>query len=183
MIALIAALSLMVEPADRWSTASISPVITNGQLGACALNFKAVQSDTLYFSGRPVGIDGSFNVYHFGHARMGAMLKGTILDGQKLNRPDTLYLIDGYKTNIADLIENNPNTDAGYMLSGFELGLSTLETYLNSLERNQLIVGAQMQQGASAIPFQIDLTDDQVLEWLDCTTQLLNDAQAAIDNE
>lgn len=183
MIGMLAALALFSQDVDRLSEATVVPVFGDGSLRGCAINFRSVQRDNLYFGGRPVGADGSFNVYHFGEGRVGAMLKVAVLDGAALRRPDTSYLITGYATNAADLTSNMAAEDAGYMLSTFEFGAPTAEAMADFMEGALITVGVQMNGGAGAIPFRTDLTDEQVGAWASCMKRLVTDAQLALGGD
>lgn len=180
MIRILAALALFSQDVEQLSEATVAPVFGEGSLRGCTINFKSVQRDNLYFGGRPVGADGSFNVYHFGQGRVGAMLKVAVLDGLALRLPDTSYLIAGYATNAADLTANMAAEDAGYMLSTFAFGAPTVDAITHFMDDASISVGVQMNGGSSAIPFRTDLTDEQVGAWASCMERLVTDAQSAL---
>lgn len=180
MIGVALALGLLVQDPDRWSEAVVAPVFGEGRLRACAINFKAAQRDNLYFGGRYVGTDGSFNLYHFGGGQVGAMLKVTVLEGEAMRLPDTGYLVTGYATNVDDVASNMEADDVGYRLVAYSLGGATAEAVAHIAIRSVLTVGVQMNGGASAIPFRVDLTEEQASDWSDCVDTLVSDIENAL---
>lgn len=173
---------VMTQEADRWSEATVAPRFADGRLQACALNFKSVQRDNLYFGGRLVGADGSLNVYHFGGTAVSAVIKLAVLDGQALRAPDTAYLVYGYATNAADVTANMAAAeDAGYTMTSFSFANPTAEALGSIDDRSSITVGAQMNGGQGAIPFRIDLTEAQVSDWSNCMTALLDGVRDEID--
>ncbi len=180
MIGIFAAFALLVQEPDRWSEATVGPIFADGRLRGCALNFKAAQRDNLYFGGRAVGTDGSFNLYHFGEGQAGAMLKVAVLDGEAMRLPDTGYLITGFATNAEDITSNMVGDDAGYRLTTFSLGVSTAEAIGSIAGSGAIIVGVQMSGGKSAIPFRADLTQKQGADWANCVDTLVADIESAL---
>ena len=177
----LAAALMMHQDADRWSEATVAPRFAEGRLQGCAINFKAVRRDNLYYGGRAVGADGSLNVYHFGGTAVSAMLKVGILDGETLNAPDRSYLITDYVTNAEDLTANMAAAeDVGYTLSSFSFGAQTGEALGSIIGQSKLTVGVQMNGGQGAIPFRVDLTEAQVADWSSCMDALTDGIQAAI---
>lgn len=181
MIGLLAALALFGQDPDRWSEARVAPIFGEGKLGGCSINFQSVQRDHLYFGGRMVGADGSFNLYNFGEGGFGAMLKVAVLEGEALRLPDTAFLISGYATNADDVLSNMVGDDAGYRLTALQLGPSTSEAIFHIARNEVMIVGVQMNGGRSAIPFQIDISEEQRAEWRGCVNQVLDDILSTRD--
>jgi len=171
------------QEADRWSEATVSPRFADGQLQACALNFKSVQRDNLYFGGRAVGADGSLNVYFFGGTSVSAMLKVTVIDGQALRAPDTSYLVYGFETNAADSTANRAADDAGYTLSSFSFSNQTAEALASITDQSLITVGVQINGGKSAIPFRTDLTDAQTSDWSECMGALMDRIREGFQTE
>lgn len=180
MIGMALAFGLLAQEPDRWSEAIVAPVFAEGRLRACAINFKAAQRDNLYFGGRYVGTDGSFNLYHFGDGKVGAMLKVAVLEGEALRLPDTGYLITGYATNAADAVSNMEADDVGYRLVAYSLGDATVDAIANFSVNSTVTVGVQMFGGTSAIPFRVDLSNDQAADWSDCVGTLINDIERVL---
>ncbi len=180
MIGLIAALLLIGQAEERWSDATVTPVFGDGALRGCALNFKSVKRDSLYFGGRAVGADGSFNLYHFGAGDVSAMLKVTVLDGQALRLPDTGYLITGFASNASDINSTLVSEDSGYRLISFTLGAATADAIGHVAVDSAITVGVQMNGGRSAIPFLTELSEDQAADWSECVATLLTDAEDAL---
>ena len=162
------------QEAHRWSEATVSPRFADGKLEACAINFKSVQRDNLYFGGRAVGADGSLNVYYFGGTSVSAMLKVTVMDGQALRAPDTSYLVYGFETNAVDSTATMAADDAGYTLSSFSFSNKTAEALASITDQSSITVGVQMNGGKSAIPFRTDLTDAQTSDWSNCMGALMD---------
>ena len=183
MIGIVAALALLAQEPDRLSEATVAPVFAEGRLRGCALNFKSVQRDNLYFGGRAVGADGSFNLYHFGGGQVGAMLKVAVLDGEAMRLPDTGYLITGYATNAEDVTSNMVGDDAGYRLTSFRFGASTAEAIGYVAGSAAITVGVQMSGGQSAIPFRTDLTQEQASSWESCVDTIVADIRSALAAE
>ena len=183
MIGIVAALALLAQEPDRLSEATVAPVFAEGRLRGCALNFKSVQRDNLYFGGRAVGADGSFNLYHFGDGQVGAMLKVAVLDGDAMRMPDTGYLITSYETNAEDVTSNMVGDDAGYRLTTFRFGESTAEAIGYIAGTAMITVGVQMGGGQSAIPFRTDLTEAQAADWELCVDTLITDIRAALPTD
>lgn len=180
MIGLAVALALFAQEPDRWSEARVAPIFGEGKLGGCLINFKSAQRDNLYFGGRVVGADGSFNLYNFGEGNFGAMLKVAVLDGEALRLPDTAFLISGYATNADDVLSNMVGDDAGYRLVALRLGESTAEAIFRIAQSDTMIVGVQMNGGRSAIPFQVDISEEQRAEWRGCVNQVMDDILASL---
>lgn len=180
MIGLIAALLLIGQAEERWSDATVTPVFGDGALRGCALNFKSVKRDSLYFGGRAVGADGSFNLYHFGAGDVSAMLKVTVLDGQALHLPDTGYLITGFASNASDINSTLVSEDSGYRLISFTLGAATADAIGHVAVDSAVTVGVQMNGGRGAIPFRTDLSEGQADDWSKCVATLIEDAEDAL---
>jgi hypothetical protein len=177
----LAAALVMPQDADRWSQATVAPYFADGRLQGCSINFKSVQRDNLYFGGRPVGADGSLNVYHFGGSQVIATIKVAVMDGEALRAPDKSYLVNGYTTNVADLITSRASpTDPSYTVSSFSFANQTADALGSILAQSSMTVGVQMNGGQSAIPFQVELTETQLADWSSCMDALTDGIQAAI---
>jgi hypothetical protein len=169
----LAAALVMVQDADRWSEATVTPLFADGRLQGCSLGFKSAQFDNLYFGGRAVAADGNLTVAHFGGTRFGAMLKVGIFDQGAMLAPDTSNLVTGYATNATEVMVNQAAENVGYRLTVFNLGEQTSDALLSIYTRSEITVGIQLNGEEDAILFRTDLTSAQASEWLECYRALL----------
>jgi hypothetical protein len=139
----------------------VAPVITDGKLQGCAINFDAIRQDPEYSQGESVYLSGSLDFWAFSSKPPAFSLKLGVrpLGGSKsaFERPADAYLMNGLASNVAERVSAFDGETAGFRIFSFTVGAEGLKTIENVGRSGQLKFGYAMVPGRIAAPVTVDL--------------------------
>ena len=87
--------------------------------------------------------------------------------------PTNAYVINGYKTNLADQQANIEADDPGFRLFVYDFtGDETMNAMARLSYEGRLDVAYTMAGGSMPTTFPVILTDDQATQWAECSSAL-----------
>lgn len=173
MITLLAALAL-----DAATVRSVvEPKFMDGVHMACEASFDVMVEDTAYNRGELAKVAGSYTFYHWpdGSRLFVGMKMGVSLDGQSYTAPATAYVLNGYRTNRADLQQTLAAEMDGFNLFVFDLGgEETMMSVWNIKFQNRLNVAYTLGDGTMPTTFPVEFSDEASEAWGTCVEALVN---------
>ena len=173
LMTLLAALAL--EAAT--SRTEITPKFMNGVHMACEAAFDVVVQDTAYNQGKPVTVAGSFGLYNWpDKSRVFVAMKlGVSLEGMNYMPPTNAYVLNGYKTNLAEQLAQSDAELQGFRLFVFNVsGEQTLEALWRIATTNELNVAYTLRGGTMPQTFPVIFTPENGEDWRECLSALVN---------
>ncbi|WP_426051715.1 hypothetical protein [Brevundimonas sp. SL161] len=156
---------------------AVVPRFADGVLQGCAVNFQVIQYDTMYAGGRPVLLDGSFQIYNFGPGRVSAVLKLGFIDeiGGAHTAPSDAYLVNGLATSVDEAQHQMGSETSGFGLFGFRLGEQVTNSIVRIMTAGKFSFAYQREGGSGGVPIEIDMSQspEKVSDWSECIDALL----------
>ena len=195
------------RPTPTTLSTSVAPIFESGELRGCQLEFQVVRSDPEYSGGRLVHISGNLSFWIFEEKSPSVGLRLAVSEVSKIydkKPPSDAYLIDGYKTNISDLLGKSDG-EGGSGLFAYKLGESTSNVVFDNIiaDRKFTFNYSMIERGLGANVL-VDLTvekldlentgknvigDRTVNNWAECVRQAADaevarlEVQDAADNK
>lgn len=174
MIALVLALAVTAQA--QTEVVAVNPKFMDGVHFACEASFDVYVVDTAYFRGQPVAVSGSFTFYNWPDgSRMFVGMKLGVLavENGGWRAPSNGYVVNGYRTNLREQQANIEAEDPNFRLFVFDFtGEETMSAMLRMSDEGRLDVAYTMEGGSMPTTFPVMLTDEQALQWADCTSAL-----------
>ncbi|RZJ46013.1 MAG: hypothetical protein EON86_00140 [Brevundimonas sp.] len=156
---------------------AVVPRFADGVLQGCAVNFQVIQYDTMYAGGRPVLLDGSFQIYNFGSGRVSALLKLGFIDetGGAHTAPSSAYLVNGLVTSADEALHQMGSETPGFGLFGFRMGEQVTNSIVRIMDTGKFSFAYQREGGSGGVPIEIDMSQspEKVSSWSECIDALL----------
>jgi len=156
---------------------AVVPRFADGALQGCAVNFQVIQHDTMYAGGRPVLLDGSFQIYNFGSGRVSAVLKLGFMDeiGGAHTAPSNAYLVNGLLTSADEFQHQMGSETPGFGLFGFRIGEQVTNSIVSIMDTGKFSFAYQREGGSGGVVIEIDMSQspEKVLRWSECIDVLL----------
>lgn len=139
---------------------SVDPNFISGKLDSCSINFLVARSDVEYAQGANMLVGGSITVVNIDHKSPRMLLKlGVAPLGTSDNRPPSeAVVVDGLKTNAADLLGSAASDTPGYRNFVFNGGPQTMAALARSFSTGRFSVAYAMRKGGVMATFDIDMT-------------------------
>ena len=172
----IALAILALQSQAQTESVGVSPKFRDGVHFACETSFDVYVVDTAYFRGQPVAVSGSFTFYNWpDQSRVFVGMKLGILAEENggWRPPANGYVVNGYRTNLSEQRANIEAEDPNFRLLVFDFtGEETMNAMLRMSDEGRLDVAYTMEGGSMPTTFPVTLTDEQALQWADCTSAL-----------
>jgi hypothetical protein len=167
---------LAIQSQAQTETVMVSPKFRDGVHFACEASFDVYVVDTAYFRGQPVAVSGSFTFYNWpdqSRVFVGMKLGVLAVDNGGWRPPANAYVVNGYRTNLSEQQANIEAEDPNFRLFVFDFaGEETMKALLRMSDERRLDVAYTMEGGSMPTTFPVALTDEQALQWADCTSAL-----------
>jgi len=167
---------LALQSQAQTETVVVSPKFMDGVHFACEASFDVYVVDTSYFRGQPVAVSGSFTFYNWpdqSRVFVGMKLGVLAVENGGWRPPANGYVVNGYKTNLSEQQANIEAEDPNFRLFVFDFtGEETMKALLRMSDEGQLDVAYTMEGGSMPTSFPVTLTDEQAVQWADCTSAL-----------
>lgn len=182
--------------ADQPQTITISteakPILIDGKLQGCALNFEAGRNDTEYSGGELVYLTGSLNLYSFDRQTPFFALKLGVKTTKSsgFTPPADAFLVDGNETNKSDFAKSVNADTSGFRLFMFNANEMTLQAAVGRVVENDMLTIAYAMRpgGTNAVvplnlkmrqfnfnaPDQSIMNNDLKTQWMDCIHQVVD---------
>ena len=172
----IALAILVLQSQAQTETVVVGPKFMDGVHFACETSFDVYVVDTAYFRGQPVAVSGSFTFYNWpdqSRAFIGMKLGVLAVENGGWRAPTNGYVVNGYRTNLSEQQANIEADDPNFRLFVFDLaGEETVNAMLRMSSERRLDVAYTMDGGSMPTTFTVALTDEQAVQWADCTSAL-----------
>ena len=167
---------LALQSQAQTETVVVSPKFRDGVHFACEASFDVYVVDTAYFRGQPVAISGSFTFYNWpdqSRVFVGMKLGVLAVENGGWRPPANGYVVNGYRTNLSEQQANIEAEDPNFRLFVFDFtGEETMKAMLRMSDEGQLDVAYTMEGGSMPTTFPVTLTNEQAVQWADCTSAL-----------
>ena len=175
LLATVLAILSLQSPAQT-ETVVVTPKFMEGVHFACEASFDAYVVDTAYFRGEPVAVSGSFTFYNWpdrSRVFVGMKLGVLAVENGGWRPPANGYVVNGYRTNLADQQANIEAEDPDFRLFVFDFtGEETLNAMARMSGEGRLDVAYTMEGGSMPTTFPVMLTEEQSIQWAECTSAL-----------
>lgn len=158
-------------------SAEVAPKFRDGVHFACEASFEAIVQDTAYFQGQPVAVSGSFTLYNWpDQSRLFVGMKlGVSPDGTQWQAPTNAYIVNGYRTNLAEQQAQSEAENPGFRLFVYDPGGAETVNAIGRLGGEGLLnVAYTLGDGAMPMTFPIQLSVQQTAAWGECIDALIS---------
>lgn len=167
---------LSMQSQAQTETVVVSPKFRDGIHFACEARFDVYVVDTAYFRGSPVAVSGSFTFYNWpdqSRVFIGMKLGVLAVENGGWRPPSNGYVVNGYKTNLSEQQANIEAEDPSFRLFVYDFtGAETLNAMTRMSTEGRLEVAYTMRGGSMPTTFPVTLTNEQAMQWAECTSAL-----------
>jgi hypothetical protein len=174
---LVTALAILaIQSQAQTESVVVSPKFMDGVHFACEASFDVYVVDTAYFRGRPVAVSGGFTFFNWpdqSRVFVGMKLGVLAVENDGWRPPANAYAVNGYRTNLSEQQASIEAEDPNFRFFVYDFtGEETMNAMTRLSYEGQLDVAYTMEDGSMPTTFPVMLTDEQALQWAECTSAL-----------